>query len=499
MDLLNKADRELFLKDIKSSENTSRKSESLKAFEIYNDRIRKYVVDYLLGQYSKSTVSDYVIISSINLAKRIASKEASLYKDAPKRSFSGLTQDQSDELIKLYEKSEIDKCLFKANVYFKMQSQATLKVVAKNNKIDARALLPHHFDVIPSDEDPELAQTVVMNSYDKSLDVSSDMQNQSIADIDDYKKSLNKYIVWSDKDNFIFDGNGNTTGEVLPNPIGKIPFVDISGLKDFEYFVRSGQPLVDFTIQYNSALSDLQQLVKMQAFGVAILKTSKDLMPSSLTIGVNKVIHLPIDPSQPVQPDFGFVNAGADVSGSISAVENLLSNFLSSRGLDPKTINGQSDSGAKYNSGLDRLLGMISDLEANKQDKEVFIKAELDLFDLIKKWNYATSATDEAILSFVIPDNCNISVEYHSPEMIQSESDKLENIKKKLDLGIANKQMAIAEFYDLSMEDAEEKLLEIQSESSPDIVKAANDKAKKESVVSDFLKKVETNSDASEE
>jgi hypothetical protein len=135
MELLNAIDRKKFLDDVKSEENIERKSESLKAFEIYNDRIKKYVVDYLLSQYSEKTVLEYVIISSINLAKRIASKEASIYKEAPDRSFTGLTDDQRDEVLKLYKESQVNSSLFKSNVYYKIQSQSFLKVVPKDKKL----------------------------------------------------------------------------------------------------------------------------------------------------------------------------------------------------------------------------------------------------------------------------------------------------------------------------------------------------------------------------
>jgi hypothetical protein len=309
----------------------------------------------------------------------------------------------------------------------------------------------------------EIADAIILNAFDKSDYVSSDNANQVIGDKDDYEKSLERYITWDKEKNFVFDGNGNMVGEVLPNPINELPFIDVSGGKDFEYFVRCGQPLIDFTIQYNGALSDLAQLVKMQAFGQAVLATSKDLMPSQLTIGVNKVIHLPIDPNSPVQPKFEFVTAQPDVSGSLSAVENLLSNFLSSRGLDPKLVNGKAET-SKYNSGIDRLLSMISDLEASKQDVEVFREVEQKLYELLKAWSRATFGTDGQILSFIIPEDSEIVVKYYEPTMIQSEKEKLENLQLKKELGLVSKKMMIKEYYDMNDDQADEKLEEIESE-----------------------------------
>lgn len=459
MDLLNRKDRENFISEVKSDENVTRKAESLKAFEVYNDRIKKYVVDYLVSQYSQKTVLAYVIISSINLAKRIATKEASIYKEAPDREFSGLSEDQEDELEALYESSGINAALFKSNVYFKMQSQSFIKVVPKNNKLDVKVIMPHHLDAVP-DENPEDASSYILNAMDKSLYIPSDLTNQGSADVDDYKSAVGKYIVWTKDSNFRFNDKAEIVGEVLENPIGELPFIDVSGSKDFEFFVRAGQPLVDFTIQYNGALSDLAQVVKMQGFGQAVVKSTADLMPKEIQTGTNKILHLVIDPNNPVQPDFAFVNANADISGSLSTVENLLSNFLSSRGIDPKLVNGKAEA-SKFSSGIDRLLGMISDIEATKQDIEVFRNVEQKLYSLVKAWSRATFGTEDQILSFVIPDDSEVSVKYYEPTMIQSEQEKLASLQTKKELGLINQQMMIEEYYGIDKSEAEEKMQEI--------------------------------------
>lgn len=462
MDLLNLANRKMFLEDIKSDENITRKEESLKAFEVYNDRIEKYVREYLLEQYSEKTLLQYVIVSTINLAKRIATKEASLYKECPDREFKNLTEEQEDELENLYKQIGVDSELFKANVYYKLQSQSFIKIVPKNGSLELKVILPHHIDAVPG-IDPEVADAYVLNSFDKSRYVLSDSVNQLSADRDDYKASLERYITWTKEANFVFNGKGETIGEVVENPIKELPFVDVSGSKDFEFFVRCGQPLIDFTIQYNGALSDLQQLIKMQAFGQAVIKGDPKLMPKELTVGVSKIIHLPVDPNNPVQTDFEFKSASPDVSGSIQAVENLLSNFLSSRGLDPKLINGKAEA-SKFSSGIDRLLSMISDIEASKQDIEIFKLVEKEVFNLIKLWSNATFGTDQQFLSFAIPEDAEVEVKYYEPTMIQSEQEKIANLQAKKELGLASQKMIIAEYYNISEQEAAEKMDEINSD-----------------------------------
>ena len=76
---------------------------------------------------------------------------------------------------------------------------------------------------------------------------------------------------------------------------GIMPFFEIARDKDFEYFVRSSNALTDFTVQFNERLSDQSNVIKMNGYAVAILKTPSDVKPTDITIGASRVIHLPLD------------------------------------------------------------------------------------------------------------------------------------------------------------------------------------------------------------
>ena len=62
-----------------SLENKTRKEISKKQFEIFKDRAAHFVKEYLRAAYTTETVNEMPIIGSINLAKRVVSKEAALY------------------------------------------------------------------------------------------------------------------------------------------------------------------------------------------------------------------------------------------------------------------------------------------------------------------------------------------------------------------------------------------------------------------------------------
>jgi hypothetical protein len=461
--LLDRKNRDLFLQSIISNENKDRKEKSIKDYDVLNDNMFEYIREYLLSQFSQQTVLETPIVSSINLAKRVATKEASIYKEGPERTFTGLTDDQVNELKEKYEEWKINQKLFKSNVYFKDQNQSTLQVVPKDGKLDVRVLMLHHFDVIPKLNDPEKAESYIISSFDKSnIPIPRDGINEIIGDADDYKSTMDRYITWDAESNFVFNGKGDLVSEVLPNPIGMLPFIDIAYEKDFEFFVRAGSSLTSFAIQYAGAISDLGNIVKMQGYSVAYLIAEKELLPSGLKIGPNYLLRLPLSETGP-RPEFGFASPNSDIAGSISYIEMLLSNFLTSRGLDPNIVNGKMQA-QKYSSGIDRLLSMIESFSANKQDYDLYKTVEYRLFELIKKWSQVTSGTDQAFLSFAIPDSAEMYCQYKEPEMLETEAEELATIQTKLDLGLMSKEMAVMDLYEVDSEKAKKMLEEIAAD-----------------------------------
>ena len=394
------------------------------------------------------------VVSSINLAKRVVVKESSVYLDPPVRTFTNLNDAQVLELNQFYKEAQINQKMLKANQYFRLQQQAFLMPIVKQGRFELRLLLPHQFDAIPNDDFPTDADSFVMDTFDRSLVVTSDHNNQSIADKDDYLSTLPRYIYWSKELNFSFNMKGDITSDIMSNPINELPLIDISQCKDNEFFVRLGQSLADFAIQYCGYLSDLGHVVKMQGWSVAYMKGAKDLMPKSMRVGPSIVLHLPVDPNQPVDTEFGFASPNPDLAGSLEYGNNLVAAFLSSRGLEPDLVSGKAI-GQKYSSGLERLLAELSQFEASKSDYDLFESVEAKLFDQIRMWSKVTVGTDEKFLSFVIPDNVEMTIQFGKPEMVQSEKDKADLLITKIDGGLMSRAEAIAEDRGIDIVEAE--------------------------------------------
>ena len=274
------------------------------------------------------------------------------------------------------------------------------------------------------------------------------------------------YVVWTKEVNFIMNGAGEVLGEVLPNPIGALPFVEISEQKDYEYWVRQASAYTDFTIEFNAAMTETRQTVKMQSFAVAIVKAPKEMSFKNIQIGPNYILHLPQDEVNGVKTEFEFASPSANIDGSIKFLEVMLSGFLSANGIDPKTVSMSGES-ATFTSGLDRLLSLIDKMQASKDDFDLFQYAETQIFELVKKWLNVLNGSQSIDSKYQtsVPEDAEVSVKFYEPAMVQTESDKIDLWAKKIEMGLASEVHALMEMENLSREQAEEKLREIRQDS----------------------------------
>lgn len=506
-DLRIEKDRKTLIKEVlNTDENTQRKADSAKQQEIMNDRLDQYVREHLKGEFGADTVKEMPIISSVNLTRRIVKQEASIYRDHPERDFLELSPDQIETVGRIYDDMKIDSMLAKSNENFKLQQQTHLQIVPRNGKLIMRTLMGHHIDSIPDPLNPEEAIGYVISSFDKESFLRdntkdtptgfkgrsvhtapqfSDGVNQKIGDRDDAKSTLKRYVVWTRDHhnekgelipgmNFIMNGKAEILSDVnaVLNPLRDIdptllPIINVANNEGtFEYWVRQGQSVSDFNIAYAAELSSLSQIVRLQGYSQAVLSGSKELMHESLQIGPTKFLKLTVDPDQPVDTKFEFVNPSPDLDGSIRFLEMLLANFLTSRGVDPKIISGKSDA-TSFSSGIERLLHNLERFEASREDISLFTNAEDKIFNLVKAWHNVSRGTDrleEKYLTSVIPDESSVVVSFNKPEMIQTRQERIAQVEKEMDLGLISRIDALEQFHGIDRDAAIEKAKQIDED-----------------------------------
>lgn len=488
--LIKQDDRIKLIGAINSENNKARKQESLKSSEVAGGRIHQYVKEKLLGELDRSSVREMPLVSSINIQKAICDKKATIYKKKPERRFTETNDAQNEVLQKIYRDMCLDEKLNTANKNFIYQDQTIGMIVPKGGKLICRILKMHQIDAIPSLIDPEQADGYIISAFDRTMYTEIDSEKSTretatgyigrsarssasqdndigVAEKYQFQKYVEKYIVWSNEYNFMMNGLGEVidplTGEAsneleITNPIGMLPFFEVSRDKDFEYFVRSANNITDFTVQFNAQLSDLANNIKMNGYAVGVLKAPSELQPQHQVVGASMLLKLPTD-NPDSEVDFAFTSPNSNIGEISDAIDRLLNYFVTSEGLGGSVINSRGES-EKATSGIDRYLMMLSRIEAHQDDYDAFKNAEKKIYKIIKAWLSVLNSSDmlDAEYKTTVPEISEIEVLFNKPEMIQTESEKIANIEKMIDLGLMSKKQAIMEIYDI---EDEQKALDI--------------------------------------
>lgn len=486
VNLLDVQVRKQIVDEINGPENTSRKRFEQRKFDIYRNRQAQYVLERLRDEFGYNSVQNMRKVLSINPLPRIIQEKASLYANEPLRHFSNASEAEEETLEALYHYNRIDQNMRLANRYYKLHDQAFLYVVPHDGYICPRALTPKDLDVIPDANDPEKAYAYILNVWNMDLYntfisqsnvpegggyYQTDSVNQKIADDSDRDKLLERYVVWTKDIHFTMDGFGDVVGEIVDNPIGELPFIDISLEKDFQFFVSRGNQAAEFVIDLLTQLSDQANVVRLQSYSQAIIYSVSE--PKNISVGPSKVMWLKLDPNMPdARPEFTFESPSPDLAGSLEILNAQLKMFLSSEGLDSSVISGK-DQAKAFSSGVDHLLSNLDKFQASKQDMDLFRNVETQLFHLMVEWNNVMQpVSGEGELNYHlkgvnISDKVSFEIKYDEPTSVQTQGEKEDSTIKLLDAGLISKQDALMRMFGYDEEKAKEALAEIAGESQP--------------------------------
>ena len=464
--------RQSIIAEIKSSENDDRMAISQKACDVYDGNIKSYIEDHLNSRFSDNTVSQMAIVSSINVTKKVVDIKGSIYKEAPERVFSDVSDSQNEALNSAYIDMSFNAKMLRSNRLYELQNHNHVMILPKKGKLSARCLKDHQLNVVPSDIDQEVGEIYILSSFDKSAVHESNGINEEIADQDDWMTESERYIVWSPSYHFVMNGKGVILTEDILNPIAPIiPIVEVSDDKDFEYWMNQNESLSTFTIEYNALLSSLGFQVDLQGHAQAVLSGPAQSMPnpSQITVGISKILILPIEQIDGIETKFEYVSPNGDLAGSQLYAESILSMFLSSQGIDPKAISGSSDSSASYSSGVERLLAMIEKFESSKDTQHIYQSVEENLFKVVTAWMNLGNASllDAKYHTQQFNESARVNVKFKRPDAEISDTEKLAVIEKELELELITKTEAIAKYRVLDDKAAEDKMKEIEETLTP--------------------------------
>lgn len=504
-EILDSMVRKKVLSDINGPENFQRKQLSQMRHEIYKDNTKKWVIKALAAQGLRldtlQMMSDRA--SNISVCKKIVDKKAKCYAGGVNRKATNdADQDKVDSLVDLLELNSKNK---KADKWRELHRNCLLQVVPVKNvnesedagidlfDISYRILAPWQYDAIEDyynherplvvilseyvykpkpvvfggTQDPGIVGAQMPNAVNTKTRPEGDGINQTIAN-NPYDDIECRYIWWSKRYHFTTNDKGEILTEESPdgnvNPINKLPFVNVAQDQDGEFWADGGDDLVEGSVLINLVITDMLSIAFQQGFGQPVVTGGPEI-PNQFASGPNNAIILrQKDKDDPV-PSFTFAQANPPLKEHQMILEMYVALLLSTNNLAPTNV-ANSINASQFPSGISLLIEN-SELQGSIEDKQTIMKdAEEDAFEIIRDWQNhyfdLGALTDEFKEIGRISDDTEIDITWNQTKPVITETEKLNNYKLRLDLGINDKvDLIMMDNPGMSKDDAEKKLLEI--------------------------------------
>lgn len=466
MDLLDKRVINQIISDIESSQTRERRQEDIKAFEIYSGMLSGYVEDRLKQIHPQTWRS--FSVADLNICKKITDKRATAYKQAPIRKLDNDVETDAYESI--LDEMRADSAWKVFDTYYNLHRYACMwfNFVNKGDtqKLILRPLNPSQFFRVVDNVGE--TKVFVVNFPEKSLYEVYEGDGLESLIQDTHQDSGNKYkryAIWTNKQHVVvqvsFENEGaiNIKYEQIPgneemvNQLGVIPAVFKQQGDNMSLPILN--PLPNQTIEFNQQYSVMLTGAAVQTFGHLILSYPEDqTAPDQIYNSYFTYSKLPQREGAP-PTTLDYLNPSPNLGSQLDVISDYGSQILSEHlGDGASTLKGDSQ---QFASGIDRMIAMADITNIVNSNKEIYAEAEDDLYQIIKAY-YAASN------SFTFRSD-RLQVKYPKPKPIQSESEILEVIQKKVDLGLITKRQALLELEpNMTSEQAEAYLEEIQSE-----------------------------------
>lgn len=449
MDLLNESVVRDIIFDIETSQNRERREKEIKAFEIYSGNLKEHVENRLMKIYPKTYKS--FSISDLNIVKKITDKLSKAYKTAPYRE---LDTDQEtglySEIMKSYGSTRAWQVF---DIYYNLHRHACMwfnyyQDEDENYKIILRPLAPFQFSRVVDKYGSTEVFIVNFPSNDLYETTDTDGRKSLIQDSHQDTDKCRRYAMWT-KDQHVmvryYDDGINKDGskscrivyesingnEDNVNDLGVIPAV----------FAQQGDncalpiinPISEQAIEYNQQYSVMLTGSSLQTFGHLVLKhPASQNMPDEIYNSLFTYSRLPQEENGEIATELDYINPNPNLESQLKVLQDYGHQIITEHlGDGSQSVNGSD----KFTSGLDRLIAMSDITNMVESNQQVYAKCENDLYLIIKSFY-------ESINDFRFKSEA-LSVKYPKAKPIQSESEILANIEKKLTLGLIEKHEAL--------------------------------------------------------
>ncbi len=513
-DILDVKFRANVIKEIMGAENQARKLEQYKRYEVYKDKVAKHTKILLLKQFDDKTVKEMEIsLTNVSLCKKIINKLSRVYAAGVERTLKkkrGNAKAGQEVFDKFQKHIKINSVMKKANRYLRIHYNIWVMALPKairdamgnilNYDLKLSVLPPFLFDVIEDPEDKENAKVLILSNFIaesgviKSDDPArngqrgvagqsspinnfarGDGKDQVIADtpMDSDPKNRN-FIWWSQNYHFVTDTKGVISGgpKDFQNPIKVIPGISLNADQDGDYYSQGGEDLIDSCILANAMMTNINHIGIQQGYGQAWMRGKN--LPQQVRLGPTNIIKLEMS-AEGESSEFGFANSNAPLNELKELTVTQIALLLSTNNLSTKGVKVNLDSGVDFPSGVAAMIDQSESTEDVKDQVQLFLDQEPSLWEILKKWVDLYKERKLLIedLQEVDFDPKEILINILEAKPIQSESEKLDNLKKRKDLGI-NTMIELIKMDNpgITDEEAEKKLLELTEEKQKQMLEA---------------------------
>lgn len=483
--------RKKIIDEITGDENKTRKYEAYKRYKIYKDKTKQFVKEQLLKQFDESTVQEMeYAICNVSLCRKVVEKLARVYSNGVVRETDDETTTESIQA--LTKELDFNTEMKKTNRFLKLQRNCALyvkpvKCVVDNQekfKISLEPLNPYLYDVIEYQNDRRKPMAYILSDFDFNMPryttsdaafagrtstqvkqplKEGDGKDQIIADTPEDAKTK-EFIFWSDKYHFTCNDKGQIiSGEVIENPIQMKPFVNFAIDQDGQFWAEGGDDLIDGSIMVNSVMTHNQHIATTQGYGQFYMFGNN--LPRNIKMGASKAILMEYAEGES-KPELGFASASPQIDALRSLVEMYVALLLTTNNLSTSAIAAQLSGGMSAASGIALIIDKSESVEDVNEQRQLFIDNEPIIWEIIRRWHDLFSDyLIDSLKPYTIKQGFDLFLKFNEPTMLLSESEKLQNIKTRKELGL-NTMLDLIKMDnpDFTDEQAEEKLRELLEE-----------------------------------
>ncbi len=512
-ELLDQATRKAIIDEIRSDETKRRKAEFYRRHMAFKDHTFRYVLEQLLKQFSPTTVEEMsYAVSNISFSKKIIKKLARVYNNGVKRTATSKDGKALDKETKMVEENakllQMNTQMKKVNRYLRLQHNITAQICpvpvdvngVEKYKLAIKVLQPFFYDVVENFYDREQPMAYILSNY-QSIDTvaqyvpspategrstqapkvvqQGDGKDGKIADApEDSDADRQEFIWWSDKYHFTTNGKGeiiNVTDQNKENlnPIGELPFENFAIDQDNSFWAIGGKDVVDSDILINSLITNVVHIGVTQGYGQFWMKGEK--VPRTVMLGPNKAVLMEYKKDEAV-PDIGFASANPPLEQLRNLIEMYIALALTTNNLSTSGISAQLAGGKDFASGIALMIDKSESTEDVEEQAQIFHDKEPILWRKYQKVQGVYASRDLLVddyKEYLLPEDLNVGLKFGEPRPIQSESEKLDALQKRKELGLNTAvELIMKDNPDLTEDQAKEKLKKIVAEKAEELAKA---------------------------